>query len=83
MPRHVTGHVPTSLHLTSCGMLYLDFVDACRNGYSGCVEKCIQLFAIMLQGTKFRNYAGETLHMMACFRRLWKPEFRLVSIFFY
>lgn len=56
-----------ALLLTSCGMLYLDFIDACQNDYSKCIEKCILLFAIMLQGAKFRNYTGETLYMMACF----------------
>ena len=59
-----------ALFLTSCGLLYLNFVDVCRNGYSRRIEKCIQLFAIMLQKTKFRNYAGKTLHIMACFRQL-------------
>ncbi len=55
-------------------MLYLDFVDACRNGYSGRVEKCIQLFAIMLQGNKFRNYAGET-HGIGPYPRLFLSLF--------
>ena len=52
---------------TICGLLYLDFVDVCCNRYSGRIEKYIQLFAIMLQETKFCNYAGETIYMIACF----------------
>lgn len=56
------------LLLTSCGLLYLNFVNACQNDYSRCIEKCIQLFAIIFQKTKFCNSANETLYMMACFR---------------
>ena len=55
------------LLLINCGILYLNFINACQNGYGGYMEKCIQLFAIMLQGIKFRNYASKILHMIACF----------------
>lgn len=37
----------------------------------------------MLQMTKFCNYTGKILHIIACFQQLWKPKFRSVhSIFF-
>ncbi|MCJ1345659.1 hypothetical protein MMC31_003867 [Peltigera leucophlebia] len=49
-----------ALLLTSCGLLYLDFVDACREGYSGRAEKCIKMFAILLQDSKSKNYAAES-----------------------
>lgn len=31
------------------GLVYRDFSDACRNGYSGRVEKCIENFMVMFQ----------------------------------
>ena len=31
------------------GLVYRDFSDACRNGYSGQVEKCIENFMLMFQ----------------------------------
>ena len=65
-----------ALRLLNLGLLYLDFVDACRSGYSGRVEKCIQLFAIVFQGSAATNYAGECMHIVACLKRVWKPEFR-------
>lgn len=66
-----------SLLFASCGLLYLDFADACGGGYSGRVEKCLEIFTIMLQGTKFTNYAGECIHLVACLRQLWKPLIRI------
>lgn len=41
-----------ALLLASCGLLYLDFADACRAEYSSRLEIYIQSFALMLQGTK-------------------------------
>lgn len=64
--------------LVNLGLLYLDFVDACRGGYSGRVEKCIQCFAVIFQGSSAKNYAGECLHLVACLKKIWKPEFRYV-----
>ena len=69
-----------ALRLLNLGLLYLDFVDACRNGYSGRIEKYIQLFAMVFQGSAATNYAGECLHLVACLKRVWKPEFRCASI---
>jgi hypothetical protein len=36
----------------NCGLIYLAFHDACRGGFSGRVEKCVKLFAIMFAGGK-------------------------------
>ncbi len=58
------------------GIAYLDFISACRSGFNGRVEKCVEYFAILYQGLSLKNYAGETMHMVACFRRLWNEEFR-------
>ena len=69
-----------ALRLLNLGLLYLDFVNACRNGYSGRVEKCIQLFATVFQGSAAINYAGECLHLVACLKRVWKPELRYVEL---
>ena len=45
---------------------YLDFIIACQSGFSGRVEKCIEYFAIFYQGSILTNYAGETIHLVAC-----------------
>ena len=65
-----------AFHLLNIGLLYLDFVDACCNGYSKHVEKCIQLFAIVFQGSAATNYVVECLHIVACLKKVWKPEFK-------
>lgn len=44
-----------ALLLLSFGLLYLDFVDACRKGYSGRVEKCIACLAIIYQDFNAKN----------------------------
>ncbi len=58
------------------GIAYLDFISACQSGFSGRVEKYVEYFAIFYQGSLLKNYAGETMHMVACFRRLWNEKFR-------
>ena len=65
-----------ALILLNTGLLYLDFADACRGGYSARVEKCIQCFAVLFQGSYAKNYAGEMLHLAACLKKLWNPEFK-------
>lgn len=35
-----------SLIITSLGLLYCDFADACRTGHSGRIEQCIGCFAV-------------------------------------
>lgn len=57
------------------GLTYLEFVDACRGGFSGRVQKCLEYMAIIYQGSSAKNYAPETMHFVACFKRLWKEEF--------
>lgn len=68
-----------AMQLLNLGLLYLDFVNACRNGYSGRVEKCIQCFAGIFQGSRAKNYAGELLHLAACLKKVWKPDFKYVG----
>ena len=65
-----------ALLLLNSALVYQDFHDACRGGYSGRVEKCIQIFAVMFQGTKFSNYASECVHLVASLNHIWKPEFK-------
>lgn len=65
-----------ALLLLNSVLIYLDFHDACRGGYSGRVERCIQIFSVMFQGTKFSNYASECLHLVASLNHIWKPEFK-------
>ena len=64
-----------ALLLLTSPLVYQDFYDACRGGYSGRVEKCMQIFAVMLQGTKFSNYASEWVHLVASLDHIWKPKF--------
>lgn len=52
------------------GVAYLDFISAYRSGFSERVEKCIEYFAILYQGSTLTNYAGETIHLVACLKRL-------------
>ncbi|MCJ1349512.1 hypothetical protein MMC31_007753, partial [Peltigera leucophlebia] len=63
-----------ALIVLNLGLLYLDFIDACRGGFSARVEKCIQCFAVVFQGSAAKNYARETMHMVACLKKIWKPE---------
>lgn len=65
-----------ALIFLSLGLRYLDFVDACRGGYSARVEKCIQCFAVVFQGSAAKSYAGETLHLVACLTRVWNANFK-------
>ena len=59
-----------------CALIYQDFHYACRGGFSGRVEKCIQLFAVMFHGTRFVNYSSECLHLVVCLKRMWGSEFK-------
>ncbi len=59
-----------SLLITSFGLLYLDFADACRTGHSGQIKQCIGYFAVIFQTTRSTKYAREMMHMIACFKRL-------------
>ncbi len=58
------------------GIAYLDFINACQSGFSGRVEKCVQYFAILYQGSSLTNYAAETIQMVAYFKRLRNENFR-------
>ena len=65
-----------SLIITILGLLYCDFADACRTGYSGRIEQCIGCFAVIFQATKSTKYARKMIHMVACFKKLWKKEMK-------
>lgn len=69
-----------ALLLLSSGLLYLDFVDACRKGYSGRVEKCIACLAIIYQDSNAKNYSTELLHLVACLKKLWKQDLRYIAV---
>ena len=68
-----------ALILLNIGLLYLDFADACREEYSARIEKCIRCFAVVFLGSYAKNYAGEMLHLTACLKKLWNPEFKYVN----
>jgi hypothetical protein len=58
------------------GIVYNEFCEAMRYGDSGRVERCLRLFCIWFQATRQTNYAMETIHMVACLRKVWSPELR-------
>lgn len=57
----------TILLLTSFGLLYVDFLNTCQRGYSGQVEKRVEFFVIILQETKYFNYADKLIYLVVCF----------------
>jgi len=57
-------------------MIYLDFHEACRYGFSGRVEQRVRFFAVMFAGIKFTNYATECMHLVTCLTHTWKDEFK-------
>ncbi len=72
-----------ALIVLNLGLLYLDFVDAYCDGFNARVEKCVQCFAIIFQDLALKNYAGETMHTVACLKKIWKSKFRYVSAYKY
>lgn len=54
---------------------YLDFVNACWNGFSGQVQNFLKYLAIIYQSFLAKNYTLETMYFVACFKQLWKKEF--------
>lgn len=65
-----------ALIIVSCRLLYLNFWEACCKGYSGRIEKCIECFAMLFQGTSYKNYASEMIPLVACLKHLWKKDFK-------
>jgi len=60
----------------NCAMIYLDFHEVCRYGFSGRVEQCIRFFAVMFAGSKFANYAAECMHLVTCLTHTRKHQFK-------
>lgn len=59
-----------ALILLNLGFLYLDFIDTYCGGFSAQVEKCIQCFAIIFQRLVAKNSARETMHIVACLKKI-------------
>jgi len=57
-------------------MIYLDFHEAGRYGFSGRVEQCVRFFAVMFAWSKFTNYAADCMHLVTCLTHTWKHEFK-------
>ena len=72
-----------ALLLLNYALVYLDFGDACRGGFCGRVERRIQAFTVMLQGTNFTNYTAECLHLIASLKHIWKPQFKQAWLDYY
>ena len=58
-------HRENALIIISCRLLYWDFQDAYYKGYSGRIEKCIEMFAILFQGINYKNYVVEMIRLIA------------------
>lgn len=58
------------------GLVYCEFSDAVRHGDTGRVELALKIFAIWFQATSNSNYASELLHIVACLKSLWTPDFK-------
>jgi hypothetical protein len=59
------------------GLIYRDFSDAMRSGDSGRIKNCLTFFMLWFQGSKFGNYAGELLHLVACLNHIWSTDMRM------
>lgn len=68
------------LIILSLSLLYLNFVDICQGDYSAHVKQCIWCFAVVFQGSNSKNYAGKTLHMVACLKKIWNADFKWVDM---
>ena len=60
-------------------LVYRRFTEAQRTGDSGYVLFSLKVFTIWLLNThksvQFRSYRRESLHLMACLKHIWSPEF--------
>ncbi len=65
-----------ALLLLNYGLLYLDFNNAYRKGYSSWLEKCIVCMAVIYQGSHQTKYSMELIHMVACMKRIWKDDLK-------
>ncbi len=64
------------LLLLSYDLLYFDFTNVCQKGYFGYVEKCISCFAVIYQSSSNTKYATEMMHIIVCFKKLWKSDLK-------
>ncbi len=69
--------------MLNLSILYLDFIGTCRGGFSAQVKKCVQYFAVVFQNSPLKNYTGETMHIVAYLKKIWKPEFRYMGTYKY
>ena len=58
------------LLLLSYILLYLDFDDACHKSYSGQIEQCLQVLALLIQDTRKFNYVSKLIHLVACLKKI-------------
>lgn len=58
------------------GLVLRNLALAMRDGDSGRVLVSLGYLTVWFQATDKFNYAYETLHMMACVRRLWSPRMK-------
>lgn len=58
------------------GLIYREFNDACRGGYSGRVIKCVEHYMVLFHGSNNTNYARECINLVAHIRHGWDADFR-------
>jgi hypothetical protein len=52
-----------------------DYEHAVKQGDTGRILKAVEYWCVIFQGTSLSNYPNEMIHLMACLRKLWQPEF--------
>lgn len=58
------------------GSVLRNFVHAMRHGDSGRVVTSLAYFTVWFQASRKYNYAQETIHLMACIKKIWSDAFR-------
>jgi len=59
------------------GLTLRNFSKAIRGGDPGRYLASLSYFTVWFQGSRQYNYAAETLHLTACLKACWSPEFKM------
>ncbi|KAI5780369.1 hypothetical protein DFH27DRAFT_468061, partial [Peziza echinospora] len=56
-------------------LVYMEYQNTVLNGDVGRIEKVLEMWTIMFQGSNLTNYPMEMMHLITCLRKVWSPEF--------
>ena len=59
-------------------LVFRDYESAVKDGDTGRIEKALDYWCILFQGTSLKNYPNEMVHLILCLRKLWSKEYRKV-----